>query len=325
MIPASTLRLRDLREGGRWGLAQSVKNGLVYAAIRAALALVGMVPPRLLRALGERLGSLLWLAHRPWRAIARSNVRRVMPDLDDTRSRALLAAAYRNLGGHLGDAVAALRPGAPASTLPFPAEAREVLSRAQGEGKGVLFVSAHLGPWERVAATLVANGFPLTTVARESYDPRLTSLYDRLRGARGVQSIYRGAPGAAFRMLRTLRRGGILGMPMDLRSRVPSIGVPFLGAPAATPIGPARLACRTGAAVVVATPAPGPAAHGRQGAMILTATRIFLDDLASGPEPEARLTERINAELSRRILALPEQWVWMHPRWEPINRIKLLP
>ncbi len=51
--------------------------------------------------------------------------------------------------------------------------------------------------------------------------------------------------------------------------------------------------------------------------MILTVTRIFLDDLASGPEPEAQLTERINQELSRRILALPEQWVWMHPRWDP--------
>jgi len=192
-----------------------------------------------------------------------------------------------------------------AAVLPFPDAERTVLAEALREGRGVLFVSAHLGPWERVAQTLVASGFPLTTVARESYDPRLTALYDRLRGSKGVASIYRGAAGAPLRMLRTLRSGGLLAMLMDLRSRVPSIEVPFLGAPAATPVGPARMACRTGAAIVVGTAAPSP--DGPQ----LTVTRLTIDDLAS----EADVTACINDELSKRILAMPEQWVWMHPRW----------
>ncbi len=165
-----------------------------------------------------------------------------------------------------------------------------------------------LGPWERVAVTLIDAGFALTTIARESYDPRLTPLYDRLRGTHGVGSIYRGERGAAFRIVRTLREGKLLGIPMDLRSRVPSIDIPFLGRPAPTPIGPARIALRTKAAVVVGT-----AARDEAGEWLLTMTRIDTGDLVS-PATHA-LTERINLELSTRIRALPDAWIWMHPRW----------
>jgi len=320
----------DVREGGHWTPAQATKNALLYAGVRIALAAIGWVPKRTVRALGRALGALVYAVHPGLRRLAHANVRRVMPHRDAAQVRALARAAYANLGGHLGDAVASLRQGAQdardlrGGSLPFPESERARLAQAQREGRGVLFISAHLGPWERVAATLVEHGFALTTVARESYDPRLTALYDRLRGAKGVRSIYRGAPGAAFRMLRTLRSGGLLGMPMDLRSRVPSIAVPFLGTPAATPVGPARMACRTGAAVIVGTAAPtadypNHAPNHESDTMALTITRIAIDDLASHAHDESGercLTERINAELSRRILALPEQWVWMHPRWD---------
>jgi KDO2-lipid IV(A) lauroyltransferase len=177
---------------------------------------------------------------------------------------------------------------------------------ARALGRGVVFASAHLGPWERVAATLATHGVPLTTLAREAYDPRLTELYDRLRTSRGVRAIYRGRPGAAARILRVLKRGGVLGVPMDLRSRVPSIDVPFLGTPAPTPVGPARIALRTGAPVVVGTYAAGDA---------ITMTRIQTGDLSADGAGERELTTRINDALSARILALPEAWVWPHKRW----------
>jgi lauroyl/myristoyl acyltransferase len=39
------------------------------------------------------------------------------------------------------------------------------------------------------------------------------------------------------------------------------------------------------------------------------------DDLGRDDAAARELTARINAELSRRILALPHAWVWMHERW----------
>jgi KDO2-lipid IV(A) lauroyltransferase len=296
----------DLREGGRWGVLQTCKNAALYVIIRACVAVTSRVPLPVLRVLGIALGRLGFVAWSSGRKTALTNLARVFPACPPAEREAMARRTYENLGEHLADAVASLAPESPVMSLPFPEHEQRVLREAVEEGRGVLFVSAHLGPWERVARTLVASGFALTTVARESYDPRLTSLYDRLRGSRGVRSIYRGARGSGLRMLRTLRDGGMLGVPMDLRSRVPSIEVPFLGTPAPTARGPAQLALAARAAVVVGSVASDPAS----GALSLTMTRLEL----SAPDV-VTLTAAINDELSRRILALPEHWLWMHPRW----------
>ena len=218
------------------------------------------------------------------------------------------------MGELLADAVALLRArGGP--LLELDPHARAVIDEARREGRGVVFASAHLGPWERVAASLVAAGVPLDDAGagelRSSLHAHVRALARRPRRARGL-AVGRSIDDGDRGIVRTLRAGGVLGVPMDLRSRVPSCAAMFLGHPAPTPVGPARIALRTGAAVVVGTVAPA------GDALVITATRIPTGDLdfrAGGAELE--LTARINRELSRRILALPHAWVWMHERWTP--------
>ena len=291
----------DLREGGRWTLAQRVKNDVIWLAVEASLALTTRLPPSILRHAGRTLAALAHLVVPSARRIARANVARAFPEMSEREVRALVRRNYRRLGERLAEAVSSLDERRELAPLPFAPGALEILQEALAEGRGMVFASAHLGPWERVAATLVSAGLPLTAIAREAYDPRLTPVYDRLRGGRGVRVIYRSEPRAAAKLLKTLRSGGMLGIPMDLASRVPSIEVPFLDVPAKTPVGPAKLAVRTGAAVVVGT-------IDREG--MISATRIQLT------ADSCELTALINAELSRRIREIPEEWVWMHPRWD---------
>lgn len=302
----------DRREGGRWTRAQRAKNDVLWVLASLAVATLGRLPPRALRRAGVALGRLAYVIAPGARRIAEHNVSLVFPELDRPARRELVARTYRTLGGYLGDAVSMLDPRRAVDPLPFAPGARDTLDAAIAEQRGVVFASGHLGPWERVAATLVLREIPFVAVAREAYDPRLTRLYARLRGGRGLATIYRGSPGAAAGLLRTLRRGHVLGIPMDLASRVPSVEVPFLGMAARTPVGPARLALRTGAAVVVGVPAPSASSRA---ALELSIVRITSADLEASPEGERVLTTRINEALSERIRALPEGWVWMHPRW----------
>jgi KDO2-lipid IV(A) lauroyltransferase len=322
---------RDLREGGVWTASQKLKNDLVYAAIASALAVARALPEGAFAPLGRALARIAYHAVPHLRRIADANVARALPERSARERARLVREAYRELGSHLGATLArlaasdsarrsALRgahaPTPPATLLPFPEDDRARLREALAEGRGVVFASAHLGPWEQVAATLVGVGFPLVTLARGSYDPRLTRLYDDVRAANGVRAIYREAPHAALAIVRALRRGHVLGIPMDLRTRASSIPVPFLGADAPTAVGPARIALRTRAPVVVGT-----ATRDHNGALTITTTRIPTSDLGARQLPDARaedeweLTRRINAELSRRIRAYPEGWVWMHERF----------
>lgn len=299
----------DVREGATWTTPQRVKNALIYAVVRTCLALVGPLAEGDLRAFGRFVGRAAHVVARRERETARANVARVFPSLDVRAREALVLASFSALGDDLAAAVHALTRGA-FSPLPLASEDACILQSLLDEGHGVVFVSAHLGPWEQVAATMVARGFPLTTIARESYDPRLTSLYDRLRGRHGVRAIYRGAPGASLKAMRHLKAGKMLGIVMDLASRVRSIEVPFLGHDAPTAVGPARLALRSGARVVVATAAPT-----NEATLAVTLEPVVTSDLATDPEGERILTCRLNEALSRRIRALPERWVWLHARW----------
>jgi len=301
----------DLREGGEWTPLQRAKNDALWALASVVLGAVHWLPPGALRDVGRTAGVAAHALAGEARRTALANVERVFPGLDAVARRAFVRRCFVTLGGLLGETVALLSARGRAAPLAITPEARAVIDEARREGRGVVFASAHLGPWEHVAASLVAAGVPLVTMARESYDPRFSRLYERLRGKTGVRVVWRSSAGAAARIVRTLREGRVLGVPMDLRARVASCDVPFLGHDAPTALGPARIALRARAAVVVGTAAPGD-----NGAIVITATRVPTDGLVPSATAARDLTARINAELSRRILALPHAWVWMHDRWD---------
>ncbi len=325
MSPTRDLR-PDLRTGGDWTPLQRAKNDAIWALGTIALAAARRLPLGCLRPLGRGLGSAAHALAGDARRTALANVARVFPYVDERQRRALVYRSFVTMGELLADTVALLRPrGGP--LLDLTPEARAVFDEALREGRGVVLASAHLGPWERVAASLVAAGIPFAALARESYDPRFARIYDALRGARGVRVVWRASPGAAAGIVRTLRKGGVLGIPMDLRARVASCDAPFLGHAAPTAVGPARIALRTGAAVVVSTVAPGrPVGERPRAARDHRHAHSDGEPQHSGCEEDSgararALTTHINRELSRRILALPHAWVWMHERWTTEERV----
>lgn len=303
MTSEGNAALMDLRDGGRWSLAQRGKNDLLHLAARAALG-VGRLPPHWRARLGSVAGSLIYALAPSLRRTAIDQLGRAFPQGDAPE---LARRTFRELGVLLAEATAAVAGGS--AVLPFPENQRAVLDEARAAGCGVVLASAHLGPFERVATTLattLAGAEPFAVVGRESYDPRLMSLYRRLRR---YETIYRGAPGAGVRMVRVLRTGGVLGIPMDLKTRAPSVDADLLGlGPVPTAVGPARLALRTGARVVVATVGP------HDGDLAVTVTAVGTSDLGRDTASATELTRRLNAELDRRIRALPHFWPWMHRR-----------
>jgi len=80
--------------------------------------------------------------------------------------------------------------------------------------------------------------------------------------------------------------------------------VTMLGQERRLPVGPARIALRTGAALVVGTP------ERRASGMVVTVEEIDPGD-AGAEGADAALTQRLATVLDRRIRALPERWPWM--------------
>jgi KDO2-lipid IV(A) lauroyltransferase len=288
----------DARDGAAWTPLQRLKNDLIYVAVTASLAAARRLPRGAIAAICRAIGAVAYAALGRERAAVRARLEAGLGDgVPPARVRRVFGAAAATLA----DTLALLDPRERAGrSLALDPDARAAFQGALDEGRGVVFVTAHLGPWERLAALLAEEGFPVSAVARESYDPRLTSVYDRLRAPRGVRSIYRGRPGAAIAIARELRAGRAVGFLVDLPSRVPSVTARLFGGDAPMPVGPARIALARRAAVVVGAPTP----DGR-----VAIRRVPSGDLAPGPEGERALVARLARELDAHIRAHPDAWL----------------
>lgn len=295
----------------RLPLAKRLKRFLRYLLVRGALALVGALPLRVARVLGAAFGWLAFFLARGERRKALKSLARAFPEHSDAQRYELARSCFRHLG------MAAFEVGATAAMdrelerwVRWGPEDRGVLEAALARGKGVVFVSGHVGNWELLARRVARAGYPSQSIAKETTDPRLTALVGRFRAQGGVRSIWRGQEGAARAMLRALKAGEILGLLIDQDTRVQSVFVPFFGELAATPRAAADLALRTGAAVVVGF-------CQREG----DDYRLWMEEVVppGGADREAQ-AQALTAVLSERIEAAirraPEQWVWMHQRWK---------
>ncbi len=181
----------------------------------------------------------------------------------------------------------------------------EALRRA---GRPILLLTAHVGNWELLGPIVNGRGVELWAVVRALDEEVLHEMLTRLRRHFGSETIERGAPGAARRLLKALRgqdRDRALLMLIDQDTPVEGVWVPFFGRPAFTPVGAARIALRQDAAVV-----PAFLERRDDGSHVAR----FLPPLDL-PDDEVQATARMTRAIEEQVLRRPEQWVWMHRRW----------
>ncbi|NMO22219.1 lysophospholipid acyltransferase family protein [Pyxidicoccus fallax] len=292
-------------------LAKRLKRFLRYLLIRGVLLLLQPLPLGVARTLGARLGSLAYTLAGGERRKALKSLAVAFPEKSDAERHELGRAAFRHLGAAAMEVACtgALDQGLE-RLVAWPEEDRRVLETALARGRGVVFVSGHVGNWELLARRVARAGYPSQSIAKETTDPRLTELVGRFRERGGVRSIWRGQEGAARAMLRALRSGEILGILIDQDTKVQSLFVPFFGQLAATPRAAADLAIRTGAAVVTGF------CHRDGEGYRLSMEEVPVPQVEDREAAALELTAALSLRIEAAIRRTPEQWVWMHQRWK---------
>ena len=293
-------------------LAKRAKRYLRYCLLRAALFVVERLPIDAAGRVGSLLGSLAYRLAPKTRESALQSLNTAFPDLPLEARHRMARGCFAHLGRCVFE-LACIRQMDPriGEWVEWTEDERLLLERALARGRGVVFVSGHVGNWELLARRVALAGLPASTIAKESTDWRLTRMVERFRMQGRVESIWRGQPGAAKRMLRVLKSGEILGLLIDQDTAVQSVYVPFFGRPASTPRAAADLALRTGAAVVV-----GFCQRKEDGRYRLSMKEISPLQTGDANNDAVALTRAMTAEIEGAIRRTPEQWVWMHSRWK---------
>jgi KDO2-lipid IV(A) lauroyltransferase len=285
-----------------------LKHRIEYAAARRFLRSLESRPLDEALERGARLGRLWHALDRGHRRLAAENISLGL-GLDQTAAARTARACFENIGRTLAEfAIAGSRLDELLARMEI--EGLDRLCAALARGRGAFVLSGHCGNWELLGAR-VAREVPLTNIARAMANPLVDAEIAARRVAVGVRTV--DARNAAREVLRTLRRGEAVGVLLDQSAlRSERVFVPFLGRPAATNVGLAMLALKSGAPVLPAFSARGP--DGRHRAWIGEP----IPPVSEGRREERMgvMTARYTAAIEAQVRRHPDQWFWVHDRWK---------
>ena len=183
---------------------------------------------------------------------------------------------------------------------------------ALAKGRGVLFLTAHIGAWELGAFAHGLKGYPLHVVYRALDNPLLNRLVNRYRTLGCNRLIEKRE--SARSILGALARNETIGILADQNTLIDEgVFVDFFGIPASTTAGIARIALHSQAPVVPAFCVwDAPAERYR---ILYVPALEFLVTGDTDKDVQAA-TQEMALVIERVVRAYPEQWLWIHRRWK---------
>ena len=185
-------------------------------------------------------------------------------------------------------------------------EGLEHFLEAKKDGRGILFATAHFGNWELSAFAHALMTEPMHIMIRPLDNPGIDRLVEDRRQLSGNHLIVKWDGARA--VLRALHQNEAVGVLIDQNTSLQEgVFVDFFGTPACANVAFAKIAARTGAAVI-----PGFAIWSKsEGKYVLK----FNPPLEISGDP-AEDTRRLHAVLERVVREHPGQWLWIHRRWK---------
>jgi len=237
------------------------------------------------------------------------NLRYVFPEKEKAVIKSYARLTFRNFGKYLADFFRFDKFDREAMEKEVTIVGQENLDGCLKKGKGVIFVSAHLGNWELGAVVIALLGYKLNAVVLSHGSAKVDSLFVRQRENKGVKVIPLGR--AAACCLRALRRNEMIALVGDRNINETGVRVPFFGKEVSLPRGPATLCLRTCAPII-----PVFLVRTKENRFCLIFDRpIFGIEEGDKEEKIKRVTEKFVKVIEAYIRKYPAQWFMFHPIW----------
>ncbi|MGC1362909.1 MAG: lysophospholipid acyltransferase family protein [Silvibacterium sp.] len=289
-----------------------MREELEYAIVWVLVKVLGALPRWAARALGAGVGAAAFFLMRRLRKTGLRNLELAFPEKTTGELQRILRELYRNLGWLLGEFCQMPNYTRENTRSFLRYEGLEHYLAARERGKGVLIVTGHLGAWELSSYYHSLMGYPMGMVIRRLDNAKVDGLVNAIRCLHGNRVLHK--DDFARGLLGAMRHGETVGILMDTNMTPPQgVFVPFFGRLACTASGLARVALRTGAAVL-----PGFMVwEGAERKYVLRFGEEIPVVSTGDDEADALAnTARFTAVIEDYVRRYPEQWLWVHRRWK---------
>ena len=184
----------------------------------------------------------------------------------------------------------------------------EHVMAALGRGKGMILVTGHLGNWDLPAAVMAGRGYPVNVIVETLHPPAWNDRVQAIRASIGLRAIPMET--GVRELYAALGRNETVAIVFDRPLERGGVPVSYFGAETTVPAGVARLALRTGAAVVGAVGV-------RRGDRVITRVSPPFEVRVTGDrERDVRaLTQTIVTWLEGHVRQYPSQWFMFRDFW----------
>jgi KDO2-lipid IV(A) lauroyltransferase len=290
----------------------TLRQRLEFAIVWLFIHILRILPRPIARATGTAISSFAFHTLTRLRSVGLRNLELAFPNLPASERTRILRLEYRNLGWLLAEfcQMSTYTPAYASRFIRY--EGLEHYLAARARNKGVLVLTGHLGAWELSSFFHSLAGYPMGMVIRRLDNPLVDRLVNRIRCRHGNRVLHK--DDFARGLLAAMRSGATVGILMDTNMTPPQgLFVPFFGVEACTASGLARVALKTGAAVL-----PGFLLweESEQRYVLRFYPELTLASTGDNEADAATNTAQFTAVLESTIRQYPSQWLWMHRRWK---------
>src|SRR5260370_9754476 len=288
-----------------------MREWIEYAAVWVVLKGLGVLPRPLARSLAAGVVRIFHALLPRLRKTAEVNLRIACPECSNAQRKAVVRGMLRNLGWMAAEFARFPKYSKENIDQIVALDGHENFLEGQRRGKGVLYLTGHIGAWELSSFAHALYGFPLHYMARRIDTTRIDTLVNSYRCLSGNRPIFKNE--SARVMLEVLKEAGTVGILAD-QNTMPqeAMFVDFFGEMASTSTGIARLALHTDAAVV-----PGYAVWDEAIGKYRLRFEPPVELIRTGAMERdvVEHTQKFTKVIDDIIRKYPDQWVWVHGRW----------
>jgi len=291
---------------------RKVRYNFLYVTIRAMIFLSRLVPRKLWLKFFGCLGSLAYYVAKESRKLTHQHLTMVYGnEKSSLEIKQLTKDVFRKMGMNGADLIRGFNITQQSVYEKIViSKGIEYAEAARAKGKGVMFLTAHIGAFEFLGIELALRGYKPLIVGTPLKDKRLNDLLWANRIKLGATAVERGKD--MLKVIKNLKSGGSMIILIDQDTKVKSRFINFFGIPCATPIGASIIAMKTGAAVVPVM------IHLRDDLMQEWNYYPEVPLVNTGDEESDLVTntQRMSDACEMEIRKYPTQWLWMHERWK---------
>lgn len=243
--------------------------------------------------------------------VARVNMRRCFPEAEPPEIDRLMEGMWDNFGRCIGESANLDAFTGDGFNARLTLAGAEKLTALRDAGKPVIILGMHFGNLEIPGVVIARLGLDCSIVYRHVNNPLVNQ---RVLGARlgyGLKSLSRKGAEGSRDVIAALSAGAGVGLLCDQKMN-DGIAAPFFGYDSMTAPGAARLAMRFGAPLIPLTARRLDGARFR----VTAGDPVPVSTNPDRAEAIRETTANINRMAEEVIREAPEQWFWVHRRWD---------